>query len=93
MPNCTSEHFTKQPGQISVIMSSLVIWDQKLREIKLFDHDHRHKAWLQDEISSISDSIGQRFSNVVSGLTAAASLGNCRNANSWGPLKLLNLNI
>lgn len=47
MPNGTSEPFTKQSCEISVIMSSLVIWDQKPREIKLFAHDHRHrKEWL-----------------------------------------------
>lgn len=47
MPNCTSEHFTKQLCEISIMISSLVIWDPKLREIKLFAHDHRHhKEWL-----------------------------------------------
>lgn len=78
MTNRMREPFIKQSCEISVIIFSLVIWDWKLRELKLFAPDHRHhKEWLSDKISSISDSIGQWFSSVVSGPTAAVELWNC----------------
>lgn len=41
MPNSTGEPSPQQSCKISVIIPSLEKLDQKLREIKLFAHDHR----------------------------------------------------